>query len=222
MKISNVLFLAMFIVSTLALAVASQISQVTSAISVEEGKSCNTIFYNENQDVYGNVGRERNLYENCLYYSNYTHCLNTSGVNTDCSIQQRIYNISCITGTESYQSYEKTGTVYVLKNKTECKTDRFTVSITKGFTTEKKEIDFSQWGACIQNAENNCLVVTCVSNDDGAFKGQFTDCKGGKSCQKFEICDDKVRVFYKNSRKDFVEEDTTFYLSKLALKEVGQ
>ena len=64
--------------------------------------------------------------------------------------------------------------------------------------------------------------MTCVSFYDGAHKGKFTNCNGGKSCQKFQFCDDKVKVFYKNSRDDFVEEDPTFYISKLAMNGVGK
>ncbi|MBI2101434.1 hypothetical protein HYT53_02385 [Candidatus Woesearchaeota archaeon] len=207
------LFVLMFVIVVLLMATAlSQISPITSVvsktsqatptISIEQQETCTTSFYDEIQPLYGD----------CTYYNNYTLCLNTSGSNTACSPQQSTWNFQC-----------KTGEITFARNLTECKPhDKFIVSINKGAVVEKKEIDFSQWGACIQNTENNCLIVTCVSNEDGAFKGQFTDCKGGKSCQKFEICDNKVRVFYKNSREDFVEEDPTFYLSKLALMEVGK
>lgn len=211
MKINKMLVLILFSV-LLAVGVASQISpiitsisktnQLTPNIGLEEKETCTTNFYDEVQNVYGN----------CVYYHNYTSCLNTSGANTDCSLKQGTRNFPC-----------KTGELTVTKNATECKPlNKFIISINKGSVVEKKEVDFSGWGPCIYNEENGCLIVTCVSHDDGAFKGKFTDCKGGKSCQKFEICDDKIRVFYKNSREDFVAEDTTFYLSQLALKEVEQ
>ena len=200
MKISKTIALVMFSIALLALAVASQISQVTDKISVEEVKTCNTVFYDEVQNIYGK----------CIYYYNYTSCLNTSGKNTDCSINQKAFNFTC-----------KTGEVIVNKNKTDCQPpSKFIVFVTKGTATEKKEIDFSSWGPCIYSTENSCLIVTCQSIYDGANDGQFHGCKGGTSCQKFQICDDKIKVFYKNSREDFVEYDPTFYLSKLALKEV--
>lgn len=180
----------------------NKITQITPNIILEENETCTTNFYNEIRDVY----------DNCIYYNNYTSCLNTSGPNTACSLKQNTWNFQC-----------KTGEVVVTRNITECKPlNKFVVSINKNSVVDKKEIDFSSWGACTHTIENSCLIVTCVSNDDGAFKGKFTDCKGGKSCQKFEICDDEVKTYYKNSREDFVEEDPTFYLSKLALKEVGQ
>ena len=221
MKINKVLVLAIFLVSALAITVASQISQVAS-ISIEEKQDCTITYYNQTENVYDYVTRERDAYGNCKYFSNFTLCLNTSGPNTDCSAQQRIYNFSCITGKESYQSYEVTDNLIVLKNRTDCHTNSYLVSVDKGSAIVKKEIDFSSWGACIYNAENNCLIVTCQSIYDGANDGQFHGCKSGTSCQKFIICDDKVQVFYKNSRNDFVAEDPTFHLSKLALKEAGQ
>ncbi|MBI2650460.1 hypothetical protein HYX04_04040 [Candidatus Woesearchaeota archaeon] len=202
MKINRYVVLVLFTVSLLALTVASQISQVTNAISVEEIKTCTTSFYDEVQNIYGN----------CVYYNNYTSCLNTSGSNTDCSLVQDSRNLSC-----------KTGEIIIKKNSTECQPPtKFIVSSIKDSITEKKEIDFSSWGACVQNTENDCLIVTCVSLYDGAHNGQFTDCKGGKSCQKFQFCKDSVKVLYKNSRDDFVEYDPSFYLPQLAIKEVGK
>lgn len=182
--------------------IVSKITQATPAISLEEKETCTTTFYDEVQDIYGN----------CIYYHNYTSCLNTSGENTYCSLKQTTRNFQC-----------KTGEVTVAKNSTECKpNDKFVISINQGTATLKKQIDYSEWGPCIHSQENNCLIVTCVSNDDGAFKGQFTDCKGGKSCQRFEICDNSIKTFYKNSREGFAEDDPSFYLNKLPLAEVAK
>jgi hypothetical protein len=180
----------------------SSVSQVTPTISLEEKETCTTEFYDEVQNVYGN----------CIYYINYTSCLNTTGSNTDCSLKQDTREFRC-----------KTGENIVVRDRTECKpNDKFIISVDQGTAVLKKQIDFSEWGPCIYNKENNCLVVTCVSRYDGAHKGQFTDCKGGKSCQKFEICDNSIKTFYKNSREDFVENDPTFYLNKLGIKEVAK
>lgn len=182
--------------------VVSKTNQVTPAISLEEKDTCTTSFYDESQDVFGNYN----------YYSNYTHCLNTSGPNTACSIQQSILVLS-----------QKVGQVTVTKNKTECKpNDKFVISIDQGTATLKKQIDYSEWGHCIYNEEKSCLIVTCVSRYDGAHKGQFTDCKGGKSCQRFEICDNNIKTLYKNSREGFAEDDPSFYLNKLPLAEAAK
>lgn len=199
MKISKSIILFLLI-GLLALAVTSQISQVTSIINVEEQQTCTTSFYDEIQNIYGN----------CIYYHNYTSCLNTSGPNTGCSLQQTQKNFTC-----------KIGQLTFTRNATECKPlNKFLISINKGAIVEKKEIDFSNWGVCVYDTENDCLIVTCQSIYDGANDGQFHGCTGGTSCQKFQICDNKIKVLYKNSRKDFVMEDPTFYLSELALKEV--
>jgi hypothetical protein len=181
-------------------------SQITPSIGLEENDICVTEFYEEIRDVY----------ENCNYYHNYTHCLNTTGPDTDCSLQQNIRNFRC-----------KTGENIIAKNKTTCRPDdKFLISIDNGIAVAKKQIDFSDWGPCIYGQENingnSCLIVTCVSLYDGAHQGQFVDCKGGKSCQRFEICDDSVKTFYKNSREDFVEEDPSFHLNKLAIREAGK
>ena len=182
--------------------IVSKVNQVTPTISLEQKEICTTEFYDEVRDIYGN----------CIYYKNYTHCLNTSGPDTDCSLKQDEINFQC-----------KTGEVSASKNRTECKPDdKFIISIDQGVAVLKKQIDFSEWGPCIYNEENSCLVVTCVSRYDGAHKGQFTDCNGGKSCQRFEICDGSTKIFYKNSREDFVQDDTSFYLNKLAVQEAPE
>lgn len=182
--------------------IVSKVNQITPIISLEEKETCTTSFYDEVQDVY----------RDCIYYNNYTSCSNTTGPNTGCSLQQDKRNFEC-----------KTGEITVAKNRTECKpNDEFIISIDKGDAVLKKQIDYSDWGPCVYSKENNCLIVTCVSLYDGAHKGQFTDCKGGKSCQRFEICDDSIKTFYKNSREDFVADDPTFYLNKLAVKEVSK
>jgi len=181
-------------------------TQITPTIALEEKDTCTTAFYDKVQDVYGN----------CINYHNYTRCLNSTGPNTDCSLQQDQINFQCITGEAT-----------VTKNTTECKpNDEFIISIDQGAAVLKKQIDFSDWGPCVYAQEaingNSCLVVTCVSLYDGAHKGQFTDCNGGKSCQRFEICDDSVKTLYKNSREDFVADDPSFHLGKLVLTEAAK
>mgnify|MGYP001589182513 CR=1 FL=1 len=183
----------------------SKIVQITPSISLNESETCTTEFYDEKQQ----------LYNNCIYYHNYTGCLNTSGPNTGCSLQQATWNLQC------------PKTITVTKNRTTCEpNDDFIISIDQGAAVLKKQIDFSDWGPCIYSQEtinsNSCLVVTCVSLYDGAHRGQFTDCRGGKTCQRFEICGSNIKTFYKNSREDFVENDPSFYLPKLGIKEVGK
>ncbi len=182
--------------------IASKTNQITPTISLEEKETCTTTFYDEVQNVYGT----------CVDYYNITSCLNSSGPNTGCSSQPGSRNFSC-----------KTGQATVTKNSTDCTpNDNFIISIDDGTAVLKRQIDFSTWGPCIYNEENNCLIVTCVSNDDGAFRGKFTDCKGGKSCQRFEICDSSIKTLYKNSREGFSENDPSFYLNKLAVQEVTE
>jgi len=201
MNLNKSLVLVLLVIAILTFTATSQAPPPTT-ISIEELKTCNTIFYNETQPVYGT----------CVYYHNATSCLNATGPDTDCSVSQTQRNFRC-----------QTGQLVTKRNSTECSPlNKFTVTISRGSITEKKEIDFSDWGACIYNKENDCMVVTCQSRYDGANDGQFHGCTSGTSCQKFEICENKIKVSYKNSRENFVEEDPTFHLAKLALKEVEQ
>ena len=98
MKKINI-FVVMFVIAVLlSIGVFSQLnpiinivnkkSQITPTISLEEKETCTTKFYDEVQDVYGN----------CVYYHNYTDCLNTSGPNTDCSLQQDTWDFRCRIG----------------------------------------------------------------------------------------------------------------------------
>lgn len=199
----NKLVLAISLFALLAFASTSQIPQAAAGISVEELKNCKTIFYDKVQPIYSN----------CIYYNNYTLCLNTSGANTDCSLQQSQKTFKC-----------QTDEIRIQKNKAECTPlNRFVVSIYKGLTLEKKEIDFSSWGACVQTSEDGCVVVLCGSQHGGsAVNGIFNGCDGGKSCQKFLFCPNGMKVLYKGSGERFVSEDPTFHLSKLDVKEVGK
>ncbi len=179
----------------------SSVEQVTPKITLETKNDCTTESYEEMRDIIGT----------CTYFSNYTSCLNTSGPNTACSQQQSTRSFSC-----------KTGQQLVQKNKTSCfPQQKFFIEVTNIKKVSKKELDFSSFGPCIRETENNCLVITCVSSEDGAFKGQFTDCNSGKSCQKTVICEDSAKIYYKNAHDGFVEEDPTFFVEKMQLKEVG-
>lgn len=212
MKKMNLFALMLIVALLLSIVAFSQLSpitsiitykdQITPAISLEKKETCTTSFYDEVQDVYGT----------CINYYNYTDCINTTGPNTGCSLKQTTREFEC-----------KTGENTVPREKTECvPEDKFVISIGKGTAMLKKQLDFSDFGPCIYEEENNCLVVTCQSRYDGANDGKFHSCKPGTSCQKFEICDGSIKTFYKNSREGFVEDDPTFFLDKLALGEVEE
>jgi hypothetical protein len=174
---------------------------INTKMDLKESKTCTTEFYDEATPIYGT----------CTFYHNYTLCLNTSGPNTDCSNQQSTRQFQCQTGSST-----------IAKNKTTCIPNKeFVIEIDNAGTILKKKIDYSDWGPCIREIQGNCLVVTCVSLYDGAHNGEFTDCSGGKSCQRFTICEDSITTEYKNSRNDFVEDDPTFYYKRLHVQEVG-
>ncbi len=203
MRINKYLVIAISLFALLAIFAASQIPQAANGISVEELKDCNTITYDETQPIISD----------CIDYYNYTLCLNTSGANTDCSKQQKQREFRC-----------QTGEIVIQRNNTECKPlNKLVVSVNKGFNVDKKEIDFSSWGVCVQETEDNCLAITCGTLEGGSARnGIFNGCDGGKSCQKFLFCQDGVKVLYKGSGDRFVAEDPTFHLSRLDVKEVGK
>ena len=177
-------------------------TKITDNIDLDEIQDCSITYYNDVQDIYSN----------CIYHYNSTNCLNTSGPNTACSIDQKQYNFTC-----------KTGEITATKNRSECKTNSFIVSVNNGLVTDKKEIDFVSWGVCVQSNENNCLAITCGSQHGGsAVNGIFNGCDGGKSCQKFLFCEDNTKILYKAASENFAEEDPTYKLSKLAYREVGK
>jgi len=45
------------------------------------------------------------------------------------------------------------------------------------------------------------IRIECVSQNDGAFKGQFTNCDGGKSCRKYGFYSVGYEAIYKNSNE---------------------
>ncbi|MBI3026722.1 hypothetical protein HYY70_01280 [Candidatus Woesearchaeota archaeon] len=202
MKKRMILFLTLFLIGILAITVTSQIQGGT--VSLEERQDCSVSYYNVTESVYGNVTRTRNTNTTCIDPVNLTPYI-------------------CINGTESYQSYEITGNQIMLRNKTDCiSRNSFSIRAQRDSVPKNYEIDFSNWGPCIHSEENGCVIVTCVSKYDGAHQGKFTDCKGGKSCQRFEICNYRIKVYYKNSRAEFAEDDPSFYLSQLAIREVEE
>ena len=215
MKMNKALALAILIISLLAITVASQISlndkdineqinltHVNDKIAIEEKQQCTIKYYNETVYFYEYVPRTKEIYGMCRNATNQS-------------------NYVCVNSTESYQSYEVTGSELVLRNRTECTSQNiYTILINNHGNIRKKQIDFSDWGPCVFNEENDCLIVTCQSIYDGANDGRFHNCRDGTSCQRFEICDGSIKTLYKNSRVDFVEDDPTFILNKLILEEV--
>ena len=168
---------------------------------VNEIQDCTTEFYDATEDVFDHVTRERNVYGNCIYYHNYTHCLNTSGTNTDCSEEQVTYEWRCVIGTESYQSYEKVAEKVVQKSKTICNKKGYTIDV----AGSKKKIDFDKAGYYC-SLEGN--IITCDSVHDGNGDGK---CKSGETCIKFEITKKGINTISKRidsvALKDIEVED---------------
>ena len=200
MKTSKVIVVALFVL-LFAFAVTSQRATITA----QENQDCTTTYYNSTEPVYGYVTKTRDSIGSCYNPANSSY-------------------YPCVNGTETYQNYEVTGYLTVLRNNTVCHQKSFVVTTTRALSTERKEIDFSHWGVCVQSGnENGCITILCGSQHGGsAVNGAFNGCDGGKSCKKFLFCEDGIKVFVKGSQPDFVQADPTYHLPALDVKEVGQ
>src|SRR3989344_462223 len=202
MKVNKAVVISLIFIVLAAIFVFSQ--SIGTTLSVEQKQDCTTTYYNVDEPVYDYATRAKDTYGTCFNSENSSH-------------------YRCVNGTEDYQVYERTGTQTVLRNNTDCKTTSFVVSVDKGLVTDRKEIDFSSWGVCVQKEENDCIVVLCGTQRGGsAWKGEFIGCDGGKQCKKFLFCGNEVKVYEKGSGPEFLNEDPTYRLPSLNLKEVGQ
>ena len=184
------ILLVVVIFSILTVIALSQLQ--SNSVSSEEKQQCTTIYYDETEPVYDYVTRTRDTFGVCFNPANSS-------------------NYPCVNGTENYQSYEITDYQTVTKSRSECRPKSFEITINKGIRTEKKEIDFSGWGVCIQENEGDCIAVLCGTLEGGSARnGIFNGCDGGKQCKKFLFCDDEVKVLVKGSQPGFVEESATW------------
>lgn len=217
MRIKKSLAITVFLIAVLAIAVTSQfssddknfvkykVSNITNKITVEEKQGCITINYNQTVNIYGNVTRTNYTYGTCFNSTNLTY-------------------YRCVNYTEQYQSYEVIDQVLQEKSRDDCESkNSFIVSVNKNNEIVKKEVDFSRYGVCIQEKENDCVAIICGTLEGGsAANGIFNGCDNGKYCQKFLFCDDKIKVLYKGFREGFEEQDPSFHLPKGEIKEVGE
>lgn len=194
------LFLILLVLTILSTILISAVV-VDDNVIVNEIEDCSTEFYDEIEDVFDNVTRDRDVYGSCVYYNNYTTCLNSTGPDTDCSAEQLTYDFTCTIGTESYQSYEKVSEKTVQKSKTTCNKRGYTIDI----AGSNKKIDFAKAGYYCSLDGN---ILTCDSVHDGNGDGI---CKSGETCIKFEITSKGINTISKRidsvALKDIEVED---------------
>jgi len=159
----------------------------TNKISLAEVKDCKTVEWETEEPVYGT----------CTQETLQTVCTDEPK-NESCQQQTLSQEYSCQTGTKTVEHSEE-----VCEPKA--------IEITKEFNdviTEKGRINFKEWGKCSYEKEE----IICDSKFDGNNDGI---CQSGESCIKFVITANGVKRYVKNSRDDFVEEDSSFFLEKL-------
>ena len=187
---SRLFLIALVLMILLAISLISAVV-VDNNVTVNEIKDCYTKFYDETEDVFDYVARERDVYGSCIYYLNTTIC-NDEPFNTSCYINSTEAEYQCVIGSEPYQSYGKVGEQVVQKSREICSKKAYTVEIA-GST---KKIDFEKAGYYCSLEEN---ILTCDSVHDGDGNGI---CKSGETCIKFELTSDGISTIYK--KKDSV------------------
>jgi len=145
-------------------------------VTVNEIQNCYDEFYDEIEDVFDYVTRERDLYNNCIYLSNSTSC-EDEPFNTSCVTNTKEIEQQCVIGTESYENYEKVRVQVVQKSKTICNNEGYTIDI----AGSSKKIDFVKAGYYCSLDGN---IITCDSVHDGNGDGI---CHSGETCIKFEV-----------------------------------
>jgi hypothetical protein len=137
-----------------------------------------TVIWQEQVPVYGYVERVREIYGICHkeFLENSTSA-----------------DVSCVTGTEEYQSYEIISYNTEQKSKTVCKQDTSDLDLSIG--DSKITLNYGLQGFKCVNQENK---IICDSKNDGNGDGV---CQSGESCATFDIQNDKVLLTYVNSGK---------------------
>ena len=167
-------------------------TQVTADIELEEVEDCEMLHWTETEPVYGTC---TNSYDTII-------------------CDDEPFNTSCYPGEETYEYKCKTGEKEIQKSKEICKDTEMKVTL---FETEEYSLEYGEWGKCSYTTESETLVITCDSKYDGNNDGI---CHPGESCIQFRVTGDKIQRLEKNSRLDFIEEDSTFFLNKLSMEEV--
>lgn len=173
---------------------------VSSQLGVEVSGDCSSVSRTSVEPVYGYVKVNETSWGLCegFYEGN-----------------ESAYEYGCEKGVVEVEKYVKVGEDEVTYTKEICRD----YSVSAGDTLYR--LDFEDWGACKQEKVNSCVEITCVSKLDGAHNGRFTDCNFGKSCQKFVICENGVKTYYKNSQEGWLENDPTFKIDKLEVQKCG-
>ena len=192
------LFLILLVLTILSTIISAIV--LDNGVTVNEIQNCYEELYNEIEDIFDNVSKERDVYDNCIYHSNSTVCADQP-LNTSCVTNTTEIVYQCVIGKESYQSYEKVGEQVVQKSKTTCDKKSYEIDIAGSI----KKIDFDKAGYYCSLDGN---IITCDSVHDGNGDGI---CKSGETCIKFEITSGGINTIQKRidsiALKDIEVED---------------
>jgi len=165
--------------------------QITDNIGLESVQDCQLVTWTEPEPVYGE----------CSY--------------TEMACDDEPINKSCSEKTITYTC--KTGEVQTEKSEEICDNNNLRLEVNTAEELKEYKLDYGEWGKCSYEKQGETLVITCDSKYDGNNDGI---CKPGESCTQFKVTKDNIQKLVKNSEYEFKEEDSTFFLEQLDLKEV--
>ena len=179
------------LISILAISLIAMAAAQTNKINIANVKSCKTIEWETQENVYGTCTKE------------YTaRICDDTPLNKSCHQEVKSYEYKCKKGTKTVPHSEKV-----------CTTNAFQITKKDGDTIiEKGMINFKEWGKCSYEIKEKSIIINCDSKHDGNNDGI---CQSGESCVKFVVTKDDVKRYVKNSQDEFTIEDESFFLEKL-------
>ncbi|MBN2881317.1 hypothetical protein JXM83_04670 [Candidatus Woesearchaeota archaeon] len=134
---------------------------------------------------------------NCTQTITVLECDNTTKDNSSCINKTQEYVFPCVVDKKE-----------VTKTKKECSKPKYHL------INDKVKVLTSDY-ACSETEEDGKVIMICDSKKDGNGDGV---CKSGESCMKLIIDGKDVKKYEKNSRENFVESDSSFFLEKIPVE----
>lgn len=186
--------LAVLALATYGISIVKQSARVADDITLDEIKDCETVFWNETENIYGT----------CTHEYSIRKC-DDEPINNSCHIVQESKNYECITG------YNTSA-----KSKEICKDKEMRLLAGELSGGKKYRLTYGDWGKCGYLPGTDSVIITCDSKNDGNEDGI---CQPGESCVSFIVSKNRIERFFRNSRADFTSDDPTFYQDKLTMEE---
>ncbi|MBI2138510.1 hypothetical protein HYU13_02900 [Candidatus Woesearchaeota archaeon] len=175
-------------------AAASNVSSNLASLGIDYKKSdrCYTETWQEEEAIVGN----------CSWSIKVDECIDPP------------LNLSCHARDSNIYYPCETGRIKVNRSRVSCKPSEIIFT----HSGKTKEIFFGEWGNCSIEENADSLIIVCDSKYDGNGDGI---CHPGESCVKYVITEKNFQTLIKNSASSFASEDSSFFLERPPLFEVG-